>query len=89
MEIPTLETERLILRPFNVDDIDTYAAMVADTEVSKLISLGGKPMDRLDAWRSMTAIVGQWQFRSFGQWAVEEKETGTFLGHMGLYYPET
>jgi RimJ/RimL family protein N-acetyltransferase len=43
----------------------------------------------LDAWRSMTAIVGQWQFRNFGQWAVEEKETGTFLGHMGLYYPET
>ncbi|NKB42838.1 MAG: GNAT family N-acetyltransferase [Alphaproteobacteria bacterium] len=89
MDIPTLETERLILRPFKADDIDAYAAMVADTEVSKFISLGGKPMDRLEAWRSMTAIVGHWHLRGYGQWVVEEKETSLFVGRMGLYYPDT
>lgn len=89
MEIPTLEAERLILRPFKADDIDAYAAMVEDTEVSKFISLGGKPMDRLEAWRSMSAIIGHWHLRGFGQWVVEEKDTGTFVGRLGLYYPET
>lgn len=89
MDIPTLETERLILRAFKADDIDAYAAMVADTEVSKFISLGGKPMGRLEAWRSMAMQLGHWQLRGFGQWAVEEKETGLFAGRLGLYYPET
>lgn len=89
MNIPTLETERLILRAFEANDIDAYASMVADTEVSKFISLGGKPMDRLEAWRSMAMQLGHWQLRGFGQWAVEEKETGLFVGRLGLYYPDT
>lgn len=89
MNIPTLETERLILRAFEADDIDAYASMAADTEVSKFISLGGKPMNRLEAWRSMAMQLGHWQLRGFGQWAVEEKETGLFVGRLGLYYPDT
>lgn len=89
MDIPTLETERLILRAFKAEDIDAYATMVADTEVSRFISLGGTPMDRLDAWRSVAIIVGHWQLRGYGQWAVEEKQTGAFVGRLGLYYPDT
>ena len=89
MDIPTLETDRLILRGFRADDIDAYAAMVADTEVSQFMSLSGKPMDRLGAWRSIAITLGHWQLRGFGQWAAEEKETGTFVGRLGLYYPES
>lgn len=89
MDIPTLETERLILRAFNPDDIDAYAEMVADTDVSQFISLGGKPMGRLEAWRSMAIQLGHWQLRGFGQWAVEEKKSGLFVGRLGLYYPDT
>jgi RimJ/RimL family protein N-acetyltransferase len=87
--IPTLETDRLILRGFRDSDIDAYAAMVGDTEVSKFVSLGGKPMDRLEAWRSMALHLGHWQLRGFGQWVAEEKATGAFVGRLGLYYPES
>ena len=87
--IPTLETERLILRAFKADDIEAYAAMVTDREVSQFISRGGQPMDRLEAWRSMAVQLGHWQLRGFGQWAVEEKTTGQFVGRLGLYFPDT
>ncbi len=87
--IPTLETERLILRAFEAKDIDAYAEMVADEEVSQFISLGGKPMNRIEAWRSMAMQLGHWQLRGFGQWAVEEKASGDFVGRLGLYYPES
>ncbi len=31
----TIETERLILRPFSMDDLDAYAALNADPEVMR------------------------------------------------------
>lgn len=89
MDIPTLETERLILRAFRDDDTDAMAAMVANPQVSQFISVSGKPQDRLEAWRSMAMTLGHWQLRGFGMWAVEEKASGAFVGRLGLYYPET
>ncbi len=89
MDIPTLETDRLILRAFRADDIDAYAVMVAHPEVAKFISVAGKPMDRLEAWRHMATAMGHWALRGFGIWALEEKDSGHFVGRTGLYYPET
>ena len=66
MEIPTLETERLILRAFSEDDADAYAAMVAHPDVSQFISTGGKPMDQLEAWRHMAIATGHWLLKGFG-----------------------
>ena len=87
--IPILETERLILRAFDSKDTDAYTEMVADEDVSQFISLVGKPMNRLEAWRSMAMQLGHWQLRGFGQWAVEEKASGDFVVRLGLYYPES
>jgi RimJ/RimL family protein N-acetyltransferase len=35
----------------------------------------------------MAAWRGQWELRGTGQWAVEEKETGTLVGRAGLHNP--
>jgi RimJ/RimL family protein N-acetyltransferase len=32
--------------------------------------------------------VGHWHFRGFGQFAVEEKDTGTLVGRVGPWQPE-
>jgi RimJ/RimL family protein N-acetyltransferase len=83
----TLETERLLLRPFRDDDIDAYAAMCAHPEVMRYIG-GRSVLSREDAWRQMAMIVGHWQLRGFGLWAVEERASGSLVGRVGLYYPE-
>ncbi len=82
----TLETERLILRQFREEDLDAYAAMVADPEVMR--HLGSGPMDREEAWRNMAMVVGHWRLRGFGMWAVEEKATGAMIGRVGCWRPE-
>jgi RimJ/RimL family protein N-acetyltransferase len=83
----TLETERLLLRPLRDDDIDAYAAMCADPEVMRYIG-GRTVLSRADAWRQMAMFVGHWQLRGFGMWAVEERASGSFVGRVGLHFPE-
>jgi RimJ/RimL family protein N-acetyltransferase len=81
-----LETDRLILRLFREADLDSYAEMCGDAEVMKY--LGGAVMTRSEAWRSMAMIVGHWQLRGFGLWAVEERDTGQLAGRVGCWRPE-
>jgi RimJ/RimL family protein N-acetyltransferase len=81
MDIPTLTTERLVLRPFRATDLDAHAAMNADPSVMRFI---GEVEDRAAAFRSMCAYVGHWHFRGYGPWAVEERATGAFVGRAGL-----
>ncbi|HEX8889604.1 MAG TPA: GNAT family N-acetyltransferase [Pyrinomonadaceae bacterium] len=82
----TLETERLILRQWSEDDFEDYAAICADPEVMRY--LGGKPFTRLEAWRHMAFLIGHWQLRGYGHWAVEEKATGRVIGRLGFLNPE-
>ncbi len=82
-----LETERLLLRPFREGDIDAYAAMCADTEVMRYIG-SRLVLSRDDAWRQMAMFAGHWQLRGFGTWAVEERASGSFVGRVGLHFPE-
>jgi RimJ/RimL family protein N-acetyltransferase len=84
---PTLETERLKLRHFVETDLDAYARLCADPEMMRYLGPGAT-LSRADAWRSMAMLLGHWQLRGYGMWAVEEKSTGTFIGRIGLHYPE-
>lgn len=81
MNIPTLTTERLVLRPFRLDDLDALAAMNADPTVMRYI---GEVQDRAAAFRTMCAYMGHWYLRGYGPWAVEERATGVFIGRAGL-----
>jgi RimJ/RimL family protein N-acetyltransferase len=48
----------------------------------------GSPITRTAAWFEMVAFLGHWTLRGFGEWAVEERSTGTFVGRIGLQQPE-
>ncbi|MGO9922597.1 MAG: GNAT family N-acetyltransferase [Isosphaeraceae bacterium] len=82
----TLATERLVLRMFRESDLDAYAQMCADPEVMRYIS--GVPMTRDEAWRNMALVLGHWQLRGFGLWAVEERSSGLLAGRVGCWRPE-
>jgi len=68
------------------EDFATYEKMCADPEIMKY--LGGRIFDRFEAWRHMAFLVGHWELRGYGHWAVEEKESGKFIGRLGFLNPE-
>jgi RimJ/RimL family protein N-acetyltransferase len=82
MEAPTLETERLRLRPFRAADLDAQAATLGDADVVR--HLGGHTFSREEAWRKMLAAPGLWVLLGFGYWAVERKADGAYCGQMGF-----
>ncbi|HQZ11611.1 MAG TPA: GNAT family N-acetyltransferase [Devosia sp.] len=80
--IPTLETDRLTLRPYEFGDFDAYVEMWSDPDVVRFI--GGKPFDREASWGRFARHVGQWHYMGFGYFAIIEKETGVLLGEAGF-----
>lgn len=84
---PTLETERLVMRPFTEDDLDDYTALLQTDDVRRSMHLPDD-VGRTYAWNQMAAWLGQWALRGTGQWALEEKATGGFVGRAGLHHPE-
>ncbi len=84
--IPRLETERLILRALRNEDLDAFAAFMADEDVARYLS--GTPMTRDEAWRSLATALGHWQLRGYGTWAVERREDGAFIGRVGMINPD-
>jgi RimJ/RimL family protein N-acetyltransferase len=87
IDIPALETERLLLRAFRGDDFPAYARLVGDPTVTQFLG-DGRALDALDAWRQMAMFAGHWMLRGFGVWAVEERATGAFVGRIGCFEPE-
>jgi len=85
MNVITLETDRLKLRGWRNEDFDEFAELCADAEVMRFI--GGKPVDRLEAWRQFAFHVGHWELRGYGHWVVEEKSTGRLVGRVGFLNP--
>ena len=83
----TLETERLILRMFREADFEAHALICSEPEVMRFLG-EGRPLDRFEAWRSMAMILGHWQLRGYGPWAVEERSSGKYIGRIGFFYPE-
>lgn len=81
--IPVIETERLILRPHRLSDFDTYVDMWADPDVVRFI--GGQPFDREQTWSRFLRTTGCWQHLGFGFFAIEERETGLFVGEAGFH----
>jgi RimJ/RimL family protein N-acetyltransferase len=86
-QIPELTTARLRFRAFRESDLDAYASIMADPEVTRFLGAGGA-MSRVDAWRQMAMFLGHWVLRGFGLWALEEIESGRLIGRIGCHYPE-
>lgn len=82
---PTLETERLILRPPVAEDFEPWAAFVADPEAAKYL---GGAQEKPGAWRIMSTMTGGWVMRGFSMFSVIEKASGTWVGRVGPWQPE-
>lgn len=75
-----LETERLVLRQFTVDDVDDLLALDTDPLVRRFVE-DGEPVNREEAIESIDHFLRYYERGPhFGFWVAVEKSTGTFLG---------
>ena len=80
-----LESERLILRQFEDDDWRDLHRYYSDTQAMTFTQ--GRALNEGETWRVMCSMIGHWQLRGFGPYALEEKSSGSVLGTVGLWYP--
>ncbi len=78
--IPSIETERLILRAPEMGDLPAVTAFFA-TERSHMV---GGPRDELGSWSSLANRLGHWALKAYGMWHLTEKASGTFVGWVGM-----
>jgi RimJ/RimL family protein N-acetyltransferase len=82
VQVPTLTTERLVLRPHRLDDFVHSAAMWADPNVTQHILK--RPLSEEESWSRLLRYAGHWVLLGFGYWVVEETNTGNFVGEIGF-----
>jgi RimJ/RimL family protein N-acetyltransferase len=83
--VPPIETDRLLLRPMELGDLDEFVALHADPEVTRFI----RPLDRDAAEARIRRDIEEWHERGHGLFAIVEPYSGAFLGRCGLkYWPE-
>lgn len=81
--IPTIETERLILRAFREEDHSALSIIESDEEMTRFT---GGVQDKDQSWRYMAVMIGHWSLRGFGPFALEEKQSGSLVGYCGPWF---
>lgn len=83
--IPTLTTDRLVLRPFVAGDLDELAAIHAEESFWWYPLRGGMSKD--ETARFLDRVTARYESDGFGIEALLERETGTMIGWAGLAVP--
>ena len=79
--VPRIETERLLLRPFQDADREPFAALNADPAVMEHFP---QRLTRQESDAFVDRIGVRWAEDGVGLWAVERRADGAFLGFTGL-----
>jgi RimJ/RimL family protein N-acetyltransferase len=78
-----LHTPRLILRPWRDEDADAFAAMFDDPAVMEFL-MPVQDRGAIDA--IVSRVRSHFDQHGFGWWAAELRDTGAFIGFIGLSY---
>ena len=76
-----LETERLILREYEMSDFDGLYAILSDAETMRHYP---RPYDENGTMRWLNWCLDCYSRYGFGLWAIELKKTGEFIGDCGI-----
>jgi RimJ/RimL family protein N-acetyltransferase len=82
VDAPVIETQRLCLRPHQIDDLPDCVAMWSEPVVIRYTI--GEPSPPQKTWMRMLAYRGHWSFLRYGYWAVAERSSGRYVGEVGF-----
>ena len=85
MKIAELETERLLLRQWIEQDLPVFAELNSDLDVMEFFP---KPLNREESDAMAQRCELLISERGWGFWATEIKESGKFIGFVGLHKPK-
>jgi RimJ/RimL family protein N-acetyltransferase len=77
-----IETERLVLRRWRPEDVEPLAAMGVDPGVADWLGYG----TREDALATIERYERNWEMLGFGRFAVLDRQTGAFVGRVGVMH---
>ncbi|MGO4476186.1 GNAT family N-acetyltransferase [Massilia sp. 2TAF26] len=83
-----METERLILRPFTLDDAEAWLPLITLPEIIRYT--GDTPVSTVDEAREIlrTRPLRDYAVHGYGRMAVVEKSSARLVGFSGLKYLE-
>ena len=85
MEMPSITTSRLILRPFTQADVAAMHQILSATGVLRYFPNSQPPSP--ERVRHMIAnLLNHWDQYGYGLWAIESRLTGKLMGRSGLQY---
>lgn len=79
-----LETERVILRHLQPDDLDDLFALYRDPDIRRYFPEGTLTLAETQAELDWFVAGGDPAYPKLGLWAAMEKDTGAFIGRSGL-----
>ena len=83
-----LETPQLLLRPWQQEDLESLARLLAKPAVARFLHLYGHPFTREESAEVHGRVLQSWHEQGLGPWAAIDKATGSWIGKLGLMYQE-
>jgi RimJ/RimL family protein N-acetyltransferase len=81
--IPTLATDRIVLRALREDDVPALAKLHADAEVVRYLGSGQPEPSLGKAWDYVVLHTGHWAMKGCGKWALVDAKTDELFGRVG------
>ena len=81
----TLKTERLLLRQFEEEDWRDLHVYFSDPVATRYTFR--RSLSEGETWRALCSMIGHWQLRKYGPYAVVEKARDRVIGICGFWFP--
>jgi RimJ/RimL family protein N-acetyltransferase len=77
----------LLLRQWQLSDVEPYGRMLADPGTARFVVPGGQPVPPEYAWDHAAVMAGHWAIHGMGMFVLEDRADGAFLGRVGAWCP--
>jgi len=78
---PVLETARLILRPYQLEDYEACCFLATDTAAQHLVP--HTVLNREATWHRLLGMLGHWHVMDYGLLLIQERATNRVVGEVG------